>query len=132
MTERRVGRFAFHALLHAYAKELAQAAEPPDERRRAVHRMLDYCLHRARQAAVLIRPTVQLADLAPAQRGVIGECFRGYEQAMTWLEAERQVLLAIIAEAGAAGFYEQAADLPAALADFLAVNVCWSDYTATQ
>ena len=68
LTQRVPGRFSFHDLLRAYADELTNAHDPPDERRAAVHRLLDHYLHSAHRAGELFRPgRADPIAMAPAQ-----------------------------------------------------------------
>lgn len=53
LTEHAAGRFSFHDLLRSYAIERADAVDAEDDRRMAVHRLLDHYLHGAHTAAVL-------------------------------------------------------------------------------
>ena len=126
------GRFAFHDLLRAYAAELAATHDSDNTRRQATHRMLDHYLHTAIPAALLVQPTRDLPVLAPAKPGVVPEIITGREQAMTWFEAEHQVLLATVAQAASTGFDTHAWQLPEALLDFQVWRGYWHDSAGAQ
>jgi len=66
-------RYALHDLLRAYAADLARAADPGDQRRAAVGRVLDHYLHTAYTADRLLNPardpiTLTLAPPPPVDR----------------------------------------------------------------
>ena len=56
LTEHRPGRYAFHSLLRAYAREQAHAHDDDSARGDAAARVLDHCLHAAHAAATLVDP----------------------------------------------------------------------------
>jgi DNA-binding SARP family transcriptional activator len=127
------GRFAFHDLLRAYAMEVAQAEEDQEEGIEATHRMLDHYLHTAWSAAMLLYPGRDRAfSLAAARPGTEPESIIDAAHALSWCEAEHQVLLAVIAYAAAAGFDAHAWQLPWALADYFSRRGHWRDQANTQ
>jgi DNA-binding SARP family transcriptional activator len=126
------GRYAFHDLLHAYAAEKAAATGGKADRDAAIHRMLDHYLHTAHAAAVLIKPSRQRLDLGPAAAGTAPEVLGGYEPAMAWLAAERQVLLAAVAIAFEAGFETYAWQLAYVMCDFLERAGRWDECKVIQ
>jgi DNA-binding SARP family transcriptional activator len=126
------GRYAFHDLLHAYAAEQAVATDRQADRDTAIHRMLGHYLHTAHAAAVLIKPGRQPLDLGPAEAGTAPEVLGGYEQAMAWLAAERQVLLAAVAIAFEAGFETHAWQLAYVICDFLERRGRWDECKMIQ
>jgi tetratricopeptide (TPR) repeat protein/DNA-binding XRE family transcriptional regulator len=127
-----IGRPSLHDLLRSYAGELAHEADSELERRQALHRALDYYLHSACTAALIMHPSALMVAPAPPQPGVTEESFGDYQQAIAWFEAERQVLSAVIALAARTGFAEHAARLPAAMRDFLEYRGYWADIVITQ
>jgi DNA-binding SARP family transcriptional activator len=99
LMEHAYGRYAFHDLLRAYARELAHARHSDAGRRAAVLRACDHYLRTAHAAAavlVLHRTPIVLADPVP---GVEPEPMGGITEALAWLTAEYRVLLAIQAQA---------------------------------
>jgi tetratricopeptide (TPR) repeat protein len=97
--EPRPGRYSFHDLLRAYAMELAEASDPPDDRDRAVRRALDHYVHTANPAIGLLDPRMEPTDVDPPLPGVTPEVLRDSEQANEWFAAEHAVLLAAVARA---------------------------------
>jgi hypothetical protein len=69
LTEPAPGRFSFHDLLRAYAAEQAETTETAAVGREAVGRALDYYLHTAHAAAVLLYPGKAPLLLGPPRRG---------------------------------------------------------------
>ena len=99
------GRFALHDLLREYASELALTCDTVDERRLAVHRVLDHYLHTAYSADQLLRPgRDDPIVLAPVQPLITLQPLADYQTALAWLAKERQVLLAALRQAVDYGF----------------------------
>jgi tetratricopeptide (TPR) repeat protein len=119
LKEQVPGRFILHDLLRAYAAEQARLRDSPADRRGVVWRMLDHYLHTGYAAALLLHPSRAPLDLAVAQPGASPEALSDRRQALDWFKTEHQVMLAVIAAAGAAGFDEHAWQIPWALATFL-------------
>jgi tetratricopeptide (TPR) repeat protein/transcriptional regulator with XRE-family HTH domain len=124
-------RFAFHDLLRAYAAELARDL-PADIRRLSIHRALDHYLHTAAAAAVLLDQIDPPGRPGPALPGVTTEQLADRQDAYTWFETERTVLLAVLQQAQDLGFYSHAIELPAALREFQIRRACWHDVTECQ
>ncbi|MER6961324.1 BTAD domain-containing putative transcriptional regulator [Streptomyces sp. NPDC000618] len=97
LAERSPGRYACHDLLRAYATELVHATESAGERRAAVRRLLDHCLHTAHAAALLFdAPTSVITPVAPAEPAlpsVRPQPLADESAALAWLTSERPVLL---------------------------------------
>jgi DNA-binding SARP family transcriptional activator/tetratricopeptide (TPR) repeat protein len=132
LTEDAAGRFALHDLLRAYAAELAHTNDSAASRRAAMRRVLDHYLHSAYAAALVLAPRHNPISLDSRAPGVTSEHPAGHDDALAWLEAERQVLLAVIAAAFEAGQDDHAWQLPWAMADFLDRRGHCNDYIATQ
>jgi DNA-binding SARP family transcriptional activator/tetratricopeptide (TPR) repeat protein len=132
LTRQASGRYACHDLLRAYAAEQAHTVDGPDDRHGAQHRVLDHYLHTARTAAMLIHPNRAPIALDPVEPGVTPEGLADFRQAQSWLEAERPVLLAVIAQAAADGFDTHANLLPWVLVNFFDQRGYWHDYLVTQ
>jgi transcriptional regulator with XRE-family HTH domain len=113
ITEHVPGRYACHDLLRAYAAEQAASHVSAVARRAAVHRALDYYLHTAHAAALLLlssfRDPIALSSPQPRVRP---EQLADRQQALEWFQAERQVLLGAISHAAGAGFSTHAWQLP--------------------
>jgi DNA-binding SARP family transcriptional activator/tetratricopeptide (TPR) repeat protein len=125
------GRYSMHDLLRAYAAEQANAHDSQDDRNAAVGRALDYYLHTAARAALLLNPAREPVVLAPARSVAAAGQPADRRQANAGVEAEHQVLLAAISLAAGSGFDSHAWQLPWAIADFLQIRGHWQDWTAT-
>ncbi|MGO9082724.1 MAG: AfsR/SARP family transcriptional regulator [Streptosporangiaceae bacterium] len=127
LTEHAAGRFGCHDLLRAYAAERAHADLSAAGRHAAQRRMLDHYLHTACRAAALLLPARSpiLPDLA--EPTAAPEPLRDAAQALEWLAAEREVLMASAARALEAGFAEQAWQLALTLTYFLDLRGHWHD-----
>jgi DNA-binding SARP family transcriptional activator/Flp pilus assembly protein TadD len=132
LAEHVPGRYAFHDLLRAYSAELAGGAEQNEERRAAVRRVLDHYLSTAHAAALRLRPLRDPIVLPPPCPGVAPVPLEDRQQAMAWLTAEQQVLLAAIGFAGSEGWDAHAWQLTWAMADFLKWRGQWHENAALQ
>ncbi|HEV2253345.1 MAG TPA: tetratricopeptide repeat protein [Streptosporangiaceae bacterium] len=131
-TERAPGRFGCHDLLHAYAIELAAAPGSGAARRAALGRLLDYYLHTAAAASLLLYPLRPRIELAAPQPGVASEHFASHGQALAWLDAEHRGLVAAVALAAGRGFDVHAWQLAFSLEVFFFRRGRWDDWAATQ
>jgi DNA-binding SARP family transcriptional activator len=132
LTQHLPGRFGLHDLLRAYAAERAEGEDGEAPRRAATRRMLDYYLHSAFAAALVLNPHLDQVSLAPPEPAVRPEQMTGYEQAMAWFEAEHHVLLAVLSQAVRAGSDTHAWQLPLTMATFLDRRGHQHDYVTTQ
>ncbi|MGY0231889.1 AfsR/SARP family transcriptional regulator [Longispora urticae] len=115
-----VGRYRFHDLLRGYAARAAADEEPATDRRAALIRLFDYYVDTAAGAATLVYP--HDGDLCLCRTTTPPTRPRGVStapQAATWLETERQNLLAVAAQAAGIGLPEY----PNRLSDVLARNL---------
>jgi DNA-binding SARP family transcriptional activator/Tfp pilus assembly protein PilF len=126
------GRYTFHDLLRAYAKEQADTTDPEDERRAAFHRTLDHYLRSATTAALLLEPARDPITLVAPLPDVTPERFADHGQALSWFTAEHAVLLVAIDLASAAGFDAHTWQLSWTLATFLGRRGHWRDNVAVQ
>jgi len=132
LTELVPGRFTFHDLLRAYAAEQAGIRCTEHDRHAATHRMLDYYLHSAQEAARLLYGPWDRLALTRAQPGVISERFAEETRASAWLNAEYQVLLGSIECAASAGFERHAWQLTRTMASYFERSGHWRDWVAVQ
>jgi DNA-binding SARP family transcriptional activator/tetratricopeptide (TPR) repeat protein len=122
------GRFAFHDLLRAYARELADAHDAAADRRAAVHRVLDHYLHTAYRADELLRAGREDAiALAPAIPGAAVQQLANHRKALSWLDTEYQNLLAALRQAVAEGFDVHTWQLAWTLASYFDRRWHWHD-----
>jgi DNA-binding SARP family transcriptional activator/tetratricopeptide (TPR) repeat protein len=125
-------RFTFHDLLRAYAVDQAERHDSTDERRAAVHRVLDHYLHTAMAASQRFAPSRSALRLTSPQPGVLPADVTDKDQAMAWFDAEVAVLLALIGYADANGFDVHAWQISWALSPFFSRRGRWRDYVAAQ
>jgi tetratricopeptide (TPR) repeat protein len=125
------GRYAFHNLLRAYAAGQA-AAQDEQAWLAAAGRVADHYLHTAGAAVALTARSYDPVAIGPARPGVTPEYLEGYQQALAWFEAERQVLVAVITLASGTGFDTHAWQIPWAMSDFLTMRGHWHQWAAIQ
>ncbi|MET7704645.1 BTAD domain-containing putative transcriptional regulator [Micromonospora sp. NPDC005413] len=123
-----LGRYTSHDLVRAYAAELAA----DDDDRDARQRLYDHYVHTAHAAALLTDPHRDTIDLPAPTTGVAVERLHDRADASRWLNAERPVLLAIVADAERAGYDGHAWRLSWALATFLSRQAYWQDLASVQ
>jgi len=124
-------RFTFHDLLRAYAADQAERHDSADERRAAVHRVLDHYLHTAMAALQRFSPFWPALRLTSPQPGVLPADVTDKDQAMAWFDAEVAVLLALIGYADADRFDAHAWQISWTLGPFFNRRGRWRDYAAT-
>lgn len=95
-------RYQFHDLLRAYSVDQAQHEEPPEERRTALRRVLEWYLHTADAAQSWINPEEDRLDLPPPPEGAHPLSFPDYDTAVDWAEREHPNLLQAVRTAAAA------------------------------
>ena len=96
------GRYRMHDIVRLYATEQGERLGAEDGSA-AQHRLLDYYLHTAHTAALLLDPHREPITPAPTQGGVIPTDLPSCRHAFAWFTAEHLVLLATIDQAVAAG-----------------------------
>lgn len=129
LSEHKPGRYVFHDLLRAYATELVGAHDSDHTRHSATHRMLDHYLHTAHTADSLLTCTRDPITLAPARPGAAPEKPTDHQQALTWLTAERPVLLTAVKQTPV-GFGAHTWQLAATLTTFLDRQGHWAALAA--
>jgi DNA-binding SARP family transcriptional activator/tetratricopeptide (TPR) repeat protein len=132
VTEHVPGRYVFHDLLRAYSRELVQHTDAVEERRAALHRLLDHYLHGARAADRLLDAHRDPIAVPPAQPGAVVEKHLDHEQAMRWLTDELASILGAVEVAAASGFDTHAWKLAWAVAYFLERRGRWTAWIAVQ
>jgi DNA-binding SARP family transcriptional activator/tetratricopeptide (TPR) repeat protein len=132
VTEHLPGRYTWHDLLRAYARELVSTVDGEAERAPAVRRFLDHHLHTAWAAAIAMRPQRDPIRLDAPVPGVEPEEIGGSAQALAWFTAERAVLMSVVAQAVRSGADVHTWQLATALSDFLARQSHLDDTTAVQ
>ena len=125
LVEHRPHRYLLHDLLRDYAREQAQATDTDAERRAALTRLLDHytsTAHEADRVLNPIRPPIPLPVPPPPDSRR-----PDYQTALTWLKAERAVLLATLRQARDDGLDRHAWQLGWALDTFLYEEHRWHD-----
>ncbi|TQJ46561.1 AfsR/SARP family transcriptional regulator [Streptomyces sp. SLBN-115] len=133
VTETAPGRYASHDLLRAYATELADAQELPEDMHAARRRMFDHYLHSAHRAVALVTPTRRLIDLEPAAEGVLVEEFGADAvRAKGWVGAEFLVLTAAVEAAAHHSFDLHTWQLAWSLSNHVHERGRWQDLRALR
>jgi len=128
--EQAPGRFSFHDLLRAYAREQADRCDSAPSRQAAPGRMLDHYLHTAQGAAGLLCPGRDLLVLPPPGDGVQPEPHAGSAAALAWFIAERPVVSAAVRLAAGAGLDLPAWQLGWTLGRYLHRSGYWQEWLA--
>ncbi|MEW1779259.1 BTAD domain-containing putative transcriptional regulator [Streptomyces sp. NPDC086777] len=105
------GRYRFHDLVRLYARACAERDEqPPSEREAAMSRLLDFYLATAARVYAIERPGDRLVNhLEPTSYP--GLAFADSKNAVDWLYAEGDCLLACVRQGAALGMLRRAVDL---------------------
>ena len=94
--------------------------------------MLDYYLHTSHTADRLLYPSRDPLSLPIPHAGAAPDALTDTRQARAWVQAERGVLLAVIARAAELSFNTHAWQIPYCLAAFLDLHGYWDEWTTTQ
>ncbi|MCX4763762.1 tetratricopeptide repeat protein [Streptomyces sp. NBC_01275] len=94
-------RYQFHDLLRAYSLDQAQHEEPPQERRSALRRVLEWYLHTTDAAQSWISPDEDRLALPAPPDGVRPLTFADYDAAVDWAEREHPNILQAVRAAAA-------------------------------
>jgi DNA-binding SARP family transcriptional activator/tetratricopeptide (TPR) repeat protein len=104
LTETIPGRYTTHDLLRAYATAQTHVHDRDDDRRAALHRLLDHYLHTAHTVNRLLNPQPDPFPLGTAQPGTTPEALTDRAQALAWFATEQHTLLAANRQAAASAF----------------------------
>ncbi|MEV4760135.1 BTAD domain-containing putative transcriptional regulator [Micromonospora sp. NPDC049559] len=121
-------RYHFHDLVREYAKQRAEAEEPPERRRAAITRLADHYLGTVRQAVAYIYPNDAEVVPAPDGRDAVPRTFDGYEQALAWCDRECANLVAIVRGAAEQELLGHAWQLPRLLWSYFYLRKRWADW----
>ena len=94
--------------------------------------MLDYYLHTASAASILLFPYLAPRMLEPPRPGVLPERFATVRQATRWARSEARVLLAVIDQAAEGGYGPHAWELPWAAGWLFRDEAGWRKLAAAQ
>ena len=127
----RPGRYQFHDLLRAYARDQSRHLDTDQERAAAVDRVTAWYLHTVDAATALIAPNQRLPlDEAPPG-GVEPLSFRDPADALHWFESERANLVAATRSALDAGLPHRAWQLAMAISPIHMHHHTFDDWTTT-
>ena len=132
LTQHSPGRYGCHDLLRAYAAEQARSTEDEQARHAATGRVLDYYLHTAYRAALLVKPQRDPILLSPPRAGVTTGQLSSAQEALAWFGAEQQALTAALALAAETGYNTHAWQLAWAIQDSLDRRGRWQELAAIQ
>ncbi|MEU6379252.1 tetratricopeptide repeat protein [Streptomyces sp. NPDC046909] len=132
LDESEPSRYSFHDLLRAYAAERAAKEDSEQDRSTAMHRILDYYLHTAFAAAMILAQHRKPLALDQPQHGVTPTAVHDYGQATSWFAAEHSTLIAAVEYAADNGFGSHAWKIPWTLTTFLNRRGRWHDWVATH
>jgi DNA-binding SARP family transcriptional activator len=99
LTESAPGRYEFHDLLRAYADELKQRLDPPEEQQRAQLRMLDHYVHSTIAALRQYNDLEPISEAPVLRPAVAVEAFCDRDAALRWYETESPVLMPVAHQA---------------------------------
>jgi DNA-binding SARP family transcriptional activator/tetratricopeptide (TPR) repeat protein len=126
------GRYGSHDLMRAYAAERVRSIDSAADRRDALARLLDYYLHMARAATLLLDPHQSPVPMDPPVAGVVLDPPDTYDDALAWCDAERPILVAAVHQGAAEGHDTATWRLAVALNTYLHLRGRWDDLFATQ
>jgi len=131
LEETGIGRYRCHDLLRLYAAEQARAEETEDDAAAAMRRMLGWYVHTADAADRVLLPPRRHLRLDTPGPGWRPLSFAGYEQALSWFDAEHANLAAAVRLADEIGEYGIAWKLPTALWSFFNLRKPWDEWIST-
>lgn len=132
LAEHAPGRYECHDLLRAYAAERSFIGDDADERRGAVHRVLDHYLHTGGAAAAALSPYITPVVRDRPLPGVQPEGIGGSRHAAQWFEDERHVLIAAIGQAADQSYAPHAWELPWTVGLFFSGDTYWRKLAEAQ
>jgi DNA-binding SARP family transcriptional activator/tetratricopeptide (TPR) repeat protein len=95
LIESQAGRFRFHDLLRAYARELTASRDTEQDRRRVVLRLVEHHLYSAGNASAVLYPYRSPDRLGPGPAEAAAVAFADRAAAFAWMDAEYGNLLAL-------------------------------------
>ncbi|HEV3172367.1 MAG TPA: BTAD domain-containing putative transcriptional regulator [Actinocrinis sp.] len=132
LIESAPGRYVFHDLLRAYARERVLSDDTDDDRQAARHRMFDYYLHTAHAASILLNPHRQPITLSKPCIGALPDHPADHDEALNWFTDEQSVLVAITQCAAETGFPDHSWQLAWTCTTFFERRGRWQDLATVQ
>jgi DNA-binding SARP family transcriptional activator len=130
MQERSPGRYAFHDLLRLYARKQAELETAEEVRRAAWHRLCGRYLATVDRAAQLLYPQLPRLPLPAGSTGLPLLLLTDHRGAVSWLDSERDNLVAITREAAEHGPHRSAWLIAGALCGCLRLRRPMRDWFA--
>ncbi|MDQ1644252.1 MAG: hypothetical protein QOJ50_436, partial [Cryptosporangiaceae bacterium] len=121
-------RFRMHDLLHAYARELAEADGLVTE----LPRLVGFYLHTAAAADRALHPARGPIPAGGAPEPAEPIAFAGYDEALRWCERELPVVVAVVRAAAEHGLTAAAWQLPNAMWSFFYLTKHRTEWTETH
>jgi tetratricopeptide (TPR) repeat protein len=130
LEEPEPGRFTFHDLIREYAWRRAQLDDQEPDRRRTVHRILDYYLCIAEQATDAVYPFRRRIDAELVYAPAVRPPLSTRPDFRRWVEVEQANILSIVYYAARSGWRRHVGQLPHVLNQFLDTRGYWEDAVA--
>ncbi|MGW0436579.1 AfsR/SARP family transcriptional regulator [Micromonospora sp. NPDC003197] len=127
LVEHAPGRFSMHDLIRTYAHELVQLQEDDTIRTQAFRRLAHHYWQTAYEGNLLLSPSIVL-DSPEAMDTVVTAQLTNANDAIAWLNAERQVLKAVVQRQIDAGCPTAAWQLVLTLLHFYQREGWWHDW----
>ncbi|MFH8616429.1 BTAD domain-containing putative transcriptional regulator [Streptomyces sp. NPDC017979] len=131
LQEHAPGRYRMHDLTRLFAAERAARDESAAWQRGALQRYADFLLHTATAAVGQVDPRRTSAP-GEAPAPFAAPQFTAYEQALDWLDAERENLTALVRRAHECGLHEHAWRLPRTLWPYYFLRGHLTEWTASH
>ena len=132
LTDHSPGRFQFHDLVAAFARQHGSVVVPLAERTTALHRLADYFLRTAELADRQITPHRYRIQLDLLSRPAAVPAMPDYETALRWLTTENGNLAQVCLASAAAGLDEVCWQMAYTLRGYYFLTKRWQPWTATH
>jgi tetratricopeptide (TPR) repeat protein len=130
LTEPSYGRYRLHDLIREYAHGLADRVDPGEDRDRAAASVLDYYQRTAALADSALSRQPRPAPARIAQAPVTTPALANPDQALSWIRADRDNLLACLDHVTGTGQDSRVVALTAGLAALLRIDGPWAEAIA--
>lgn len=127
LEELEPGRFTYHDLIREYAWHRAQLDDPGSDRRRTMHRILDYYLCLADRAASIVYPFHRRIDVKLTYVPADMPQLSARRDSRKWMDVERVNIFSIIHYAARNGWPLHVSQLACILAKFLDAWGYWHE-----
>ncbi len=132
LIEHGSGRYQFHDLVAAFARQYALTSIAANERDGALRRLADYFLRAAVVADELITPHRYRVPLDVLDRPVVLPSLPDYDSGLDWLTKEQHNLVQVCISAGAAGFDTACWQLAYTLRGYYFLTKNWQPWLVTH